>query len=102
MTLCSSISGAKDQAQPAPDCSLVATVTVGSAPMAHDLVPSVSGKADWPGTFYNSDAAPGKCRHGARCFARFVQKLTGTNRDFTFETGAGIIKALQGNLGLLI
>src|SRR5204863_3621958 len=33
------------------------------------------------------------CGNGARCFARFVQKQAGTNRDFTFETEAGIISA---------
>src|SRR6266850_1605590 len=64
------------------------------------LVPSASGKADWAWDFYNSDGSAGEmCGNGARCFARFVQKFTGTDRDFTFETGAGIIKAsFQGNL----
>src|SRR5581483_5456375 len=58
------------------------------------LVPSVSGKADWAWDFYNSDGSiAGMCGNGARCFARFVQKFTGINRDFTFETGAGIITA---------
>ena len=33
------------------------------------------------------------CGNGARCFARFVQKLTGMKGDFSFETGAGIIKS---------
>src|SRR5262249_7137962 len=38
------------------------------------------------------------CGNGARCFARFVQKLTGMTRDFTFETEAGIISArFQGD-----
>ena len=58
------------------------------------LVPSVSGKADWAWEFYNSDGSTGEmCGNGARCFARFVQRQTGLNRDITFETGAGIIKA---------
>lgn len=58
------------------------------------LVPSVSGKSDWAWQFYNCDGSEGEmCGNGARCFARFVQKLTGSNRDFTFETGAGIISA---------
>ena len=58
------------------------------------LVPSASGKADWAWDFYNSDGSPGDmCGNGARCFARFVQKLIGAKGDFTFETGAGIIKA---------
>ena len=58
------------------------------------LIPCVSGKADWAWQFFNSDGSTGEmCGNGARCFARFVQKLTGTNRDFTFETEAGVIKA---------
>lgn len=58
------------------------------------LVPSVSGKADWAWEFYNSDGSIGEmCGNGARCFARFVQKLTGLDRAFTFDTEAGIIKA---------
>ena len=58
------------------------------------LIPSVSGKADWAWEFYNSDGSMGEmCGNGARCFARFVQRSTGLNRDFTFETEAGIISA---------
>src|SRR5437773_10732966 len=58
------------------------------------LIPSVSGKADCAWEFYNSDGSAGEmCGNGARCFARFVQKRTGLNRDFSFETGAGIINA---------
>jgi diaminopimelate epimerase len=58
------------------------------------LVPSKSGKADWAWEFYNSDGSVGEmCGNGARCFARFVKRSTGLNRDFTFETEAGIISA---------
>lgn len=58
------------------------------------LVPCVSGKADWAWEFYNSDGKPAEmCGNGARCFARFVRRQTGQNRDFTFETVAGVIKA---------
>ena len=58
------------------------------------LVPSVSGQADWAWEFYNSDGSTGEmCGNSARCFARFVQKLTSLRRDFTFETEAGIITA---------
>jgi diaminopimelate epimerase len=58
------------------------------------LVPSVSGKADWAWEFYNSDGSTGEmCGNGARCFARFVRKLTGVSREFTFETEAGVITA---------
>ena len=58
------------------------------------LVPSVSGQADWAWEFYNSDGSPGAmCGNGARCFSRFVQKLTGLTRGFSFETEAGVITA---------
>lgn len=58
------------------------------------LVPCSSGKADWAWQFYNSDGSTGEmCGNGARCFARYVQKLTGHKGDFTFETEAGIITA---------
>src|SRR5262249_13907080 len=58
------------------------------------LVPSTSGKADFAWEFYNSDGSTGEmCGNGARCFARFVQKQLNLGRDFTFETGAGIITA---------
>jgi len=58
------------------------------------LVLSKSGKADWAWDFYNSDGSIGEmCGNGARCFARFVQKLTGSKSDFSFETGAGVIRA---------
>src|SRR5882672_390933 len=58
------------------------------------LVPSISRKADWAWEFYNSDGSTGEmCGNGARCFGRFVASRTGGPKDFTFQTGAGIIKA---------
>jgi diaminopimelate epimerase len=58
------------------------------------LVPSATGKADWAWVFHNSDGSTGEmCGNGARCFARFVQKLTGVKRGLTVETEAGVIKA---------
>ena len=58
------------------------------------LVPSASAKADWAWDFYNSDGGTGEmCGNGARCFARFVQKLTGLTRGFSVETEAGVITA---------
>jgi diaminopimelate epimerase len=58
------------------------------------LVPSESGKADWAWVFHNSDGGTGEmCGNGARCFGRFVQKLTGIERAFTIETEAGVITA---------
>ncbi len=58
------------------------------------LIPCQSGKADWAWDFFNNDGSRADmCGNGARCFARFVQKLTGTKGSLTFETGAGIIRA---------
>src|SRR3954464_12958273 len=59
------------------------------------LVPSASGKADWAWDFYNSDGSTADmCGNGARCFARFIQKVTGAKDRTSFETGAGVIKAV--------
>jgi diaminopimelate epimerase len=56
------------------------------------LVPCASGRADWAWDFYNSDGSKAEmCGNGARCFARYVQRLTGVNRKLDFETLAGII-----------
>ena len=58
------------------------------------LRPGADGRADWAWDFYNSDGGNAEmCGNGARCFARFVQQLTGATRDITFETRAGIITA---------
>jgi diaminopimelate epimerase len=58
------------------------------------LIPCATGKADWAWDFFNNDGSAAEmCGNGARCFARYVRKLTGLNRDFTFETTAGIIRA---------
>lgn len=60
------------------------------------LVPCASGKADWAWDFYNSDGGGAEmCGNGARCFARFIQRVTGSSKDeVTFETGAGVIRAV--------
>ena len=58
------------------------------------LIPCAGGEADWAWEFHNSDGSTGEmCGNGARCFGRFVQKVTGAKGDFTFKTEAGIIKA---------
>jgi diaminopimelate epimerase len=63
------------------------------------LVPPVLGHAEWAWEFYNSDGSTGEmCGNGARCFSRFVQKLTGLTAGFSFETEAGVITAsFQGD-----
>lgn len=58
------------------------------------LVPCASGKADWAWEFWNSDGSRAEmCGNGARCFARYIQRLTGARDGITFETVAGIITA---------
>lgn len=58
------------------------------------LIPCVSGGADWAWDFYNSDGSRAEmCGNGARCFARYVQRLTGAPGSLTFETVAGVITA---------
>lgn len=63
------------------------------------LIPCASGKAEWAWEFYNNDGSVADmCGNGARCFARFIQRVTGARERTTFETGAGIITAtFQGD-----
>jgi diaminopimelate epimerase len=58
------------------------------------LTPCLSGQADWAWDFFNSDGSPAEmCGNGARCFARFVRRLTGGAGNISFETRAGVITA---------
>lgn len=58
------------------------------------LVPPSKNEADWAWEFYNSDGSVAEmCGNGARCFAKFVQKLTGIKEKVTFETLAGLVTA---------
>jgi diaminopimelate epimerase len=58
------------------------------------LKPCPSARADWAWDFYNSDGSDAEmCGNGARCFARFVQRLTGAKENLTFETRAGVVSA---------
>jgi len=58
------------------------------------LVPCESGKADWAWDFFNSDGSSAEmCGNAARCFARFVRRLTGGSAPLSFETRAGVIVA---------
>jgi diaminopimelate epimerase len=59
------------------------------------LVPARKGSAEWAWDFYNSDGSTADmCGNGARCFARFIQKTIGAKERTSFETGAGVIKAV--------
>jgi diaminopimelate epimerase len=58
------------------------------------LIPSVRHQAEWAWEFHNSDGSTADmCGNGARCFARFIQKLTHARGKTSFETGAGVISA---------
>jgi diaminopimelate epimerase len=58
------------------------------------LIPCASGRADWAWQFHNSDGSEAEmCGNGARCFARFVRRLTHPPGGVSFETGAGVIRA---------
>ena len=58
------------------------------------LVPCTSGKANWAWDFYNSDGSTAEmCANGARCFARYIERVTGAKERLTFETIAGVISA---------
>lgn len=58
------------------------------------LVPCRSGRADWAWQFFNSDGSEAEmCGNGARCFARFIRRVAGSNGRVSFETGAGVIQA---------
>lgn len=55
--------------------------------------PAQSG-ADFRMRYYNSDGGEAEmCGNGARCFARYAQRLSGKAGEVSFETMAGVITA---------
>jgi diaminopimelate epimerase len=64
------------------------------------LVERATNSADFRMRYYNSDGGEAEmCGNGARCFARFVEKVADTGKKVSFETPAGIIAAqLHGEL----
>jgi diaminopimelate epimerase len=56
--------------------------------------------ADFRMRYYNADGGEAEmCGNGARCFARFVDRVAGAREKVSFETPAGIIGArLHGDL----
>ena len=50
--------------------------------------------ADFRMRYYNSDGGEAEmCGNGARCFARFAQRIAGKSGELSFETMAGVIRA---------
>src|SRR5438477_12769708 len=64
------------------------------------LIEPATNSADFRMRYYNSDGGEAEmCGNGARCFARFAEKIAGAGKDLSFETPAGIIAAhLHGEL----
>lgn len=57
------------------------------------LEPATNG-ADFRMRYYNSDGGEAEmCGNGARCFARFADRIAGPLTNVTFETAAGVIGA---------
>src|SRR3982750_2881783 len=67
------------------------------------LLENGSNGADFRMRYYNRDGGEAEmCGNGARCFARFANKVAGNNGPVTFETPAGIIGAqVQGERVML-
>ena len=58
------------------------------------LVEPASNGADFKMRYYNSDGGEAEmCGNGARCFARYANRLTGSADRVSFETLAGVITA---------
>src|SRR3989442_15420974 len=58
------------------------------------VVEPAQNGADFRMRYYNADGGEAEmCGNGARCFARFANRLAGTEGAIRFETMAGVIRA---------
>jgi diaminopimelate epimerase len=64
------------------------------------LLERPTNRADFRMRYFNADGGEAEmCGNGARCFARFANKIAGQNAKISFETPAGVISAeLKGDL----
>jgi diaminopimelate epimerase len=64
------------------------------------LLEPATNSADFRMRYYNRDGGEAEmCGNGARCFARFANKIAGAMGTFSFETPAGVIRAeLKGEV----
>ncbi len=58
------------------------------------LIKNPSGNTEWAWDFFNSDGSAAEmCGNGARCFARYLQKVVKCKGAVAFESIAGVIQA---------
>ena len=64
------------------------------------LLEKSSNSADFRMHYFNADGGEAEmCGNGARCFARFANRITGAKGKISFQTQAGVIAAeLKGDL----
>jgi len=64
------------------------------------LLEKPTNRADFRMRYFNADGGEAEmCGNGARCFARFANKVGGRKEKISFETPAGVISAqLKGDL----
>jgi len=64
------------------------------------LLEKASNQADFRMRYFNSDGGEAEmCGNGARCFARFANKVADAQEKISFETPAGVIVAeIEGDL----
>src|SRR6185312_14342461 len=64
------------------------------------LLENSTNRADFRMRYFNADGGEAEmCGNGARCFARFADKVGGQKENISFETPAGVISAeLKGDL----
>jgi len=68
------------------------------------LLEKPTNRADFRMRYFNADGGEAEmCGNGARCFARFANKVGGQKGEISFETPAGVISAeLKGDLVTLL
>src|SRR5205085_12487021 len=68
------------------------------------LLEKPTNRADFRMRYFNADGGEAEmCGNGARCFARFANKVGGQKEKISFETPAGVISAeLKGDLVTLV
>ena len=58
------------------------------------LLEKAANHADFRMRYFNADGGEAEmCGNGARCFARFANKVAGAQKKISFETPAGVISA---------